>query len=210
MPARRHVTLALGPVLTALLAAAVFATQASAVNPDACGAITEHTIAKAFELNNTIEHKILIRESGDPSGALQERCNAYAYKGAKPTNPAKRRATLLAGNGAELRIETWVADSGQSSAVWFANFDRKLEALRKQARTQYVEGLGGSTYKPPRFGAEGSAGYRGVAGALRKVRTIWWEHNSGTLIVISAVEAKSKPLPASLLTLGASIVPGVL
>jgi len=207
--ARRHIAIALGATL-ALLGATVGATPALGANADACGTITQHTLAKAFELSKTIEHKALLREPGDPSGVIQERCNAFAYTGAKPTSSAKRRASLLAGTGAEVKIETWVADSGPSAEVWLANFDRKLEALKKQAKTQYVEGLGGSTYQPARFGAEGSAGYRGNAGALRKARVIWWQRSSGTLIVMSAVEAKSKPLPASLLTLGATIVPGVL
>jgi hypothetical protein len=207
---RRHIASALGAALATLLVTGVGATPALAANADACGVVTQHTMAKTFELTTTIEHKTVLRQPGNPAGVIQERCEAFAYKGAKPTTSAKRRAALLTGTGAEIKIETWVADSGPSAQVGLSNFPTKLAAVKNQTKAQFVEGpLHGSTYKPPRFAAEAAIGYQGHSGALRKVRGIWWDRSAGTLLVATATEAKSKPLRASVRSLMAGIVPGV-
>lgn len=207
---RRHIGSALGAALANLLLAGVAAAPALAANADACGVVTQHTMAKAFELTTTIEHKTVLRVPGNPAGVIQERCEAFAYKGPKPTTSAKRQAALRAGTGAEIKIETWVADSGPSAQVWLSNFPNKLAALKSQSKAQFVEGpLQGSTYKPPRFAAEAAIGYQGRSGALRKIRGIWWDRSAGTLLVVNATEAKGKPLRASLRSLMAGIVPGV-
>lgn len=210
-PARRPIAIAIAAALTALLAVSIGATPAIAANADACGVVTQHTLAKAFGLSTAIEHKTVLRKPGNPAGVINERCAAFAYKGPKPTTSAKRRSALLAGVGAELKIETWVADSGPSAEVWLANVPNKLAALKKQARAKFIEGdLHGSTYQSPKFGAEDSIGYQGLAGKISKIRALWWERSSGTLILVDAAQAKSKPLRASLRTLMAGIVPGVL
>lgn len=208
---RRPIALALAAALTGLLAASIGATPAIAANADACGVVTQHTLAKAFGLNSAIEHKTVLRKPGNPAGVINERCEAFAYRGPKPTSAAKRRSALLAGAGAELKIETWVADSGPSAEVWLANFPKKLAALKRQAKARFIEdGLHGSTYQPPKFGAENSIGYQRLAGKIRKIRALWWDRGAGTLILVDASQAKSKPLRASLRTLMAGIVPGVL
>lgn len=208
--ARRPITFALAAALGVLLTASLGATPASAANADACGVVTQHTLAKAFGLSAAIEHKTVLRKPGNPAGVINERCEAFAYNGPKPTTSAKHRSALLAGAGAELKIETWVADSGPSAEVWMANFPRKLAALKKQAKAKFVEGdLHGSTYQSPKFGAEGSIGFQGLAGKISRVRALWWDHSSGTLMLVDAAQAKSKPLRASLRTLMAGIVPGV-
>jgi len=207
---RRHIASAFGAALAGLLVAAVGAAPAVAANADACGVVTQHTMAKAFELTATIEHKTVVRGSGNPAGVIQERCEAFAYKATKPTTSAKRRAALLAGTGAEIKFEAWVADSGPAAQVWLSNFPKKLAALKSQSKAQFVDGpLNGSTYKPPRFAAEAAIGYQGRSGALRKVRGIWWDRSAGTLLVATATEEKSKPLRASLRSLMGGIVPGV-
>jgi len=206
----RNIAMTISGALVSLLVAGPGAAPALATNSDACGVVTQHTMAKAFELTNTIEHKTVLRGPGNPAGVIQERCDAFAYKGPKPTTSAKRRAALRAGTGAEIKIETWVADSGPSAQVWLSNFPEKLAALKSQSRAQFVEGpLNGLTYKPPRFAAEAAIGYQGRSGALGKIRGIWWDRSAGTLLVVNATEAKSKPLRASLRSLMAGIVPGV-
>jgi len=207
---RRHILFALGATVASLLAAGIGATPALAANADACGVLTQHTMAKAFELTNTIDHKTVLSGPGNPAGVIQERCQAFAYKGPKPTTSAKRRAALLAGTGAEFKIETWVADSGPSAQVWLSNFPKKLAALKSQAKATFIEGpLNGSTYKSPRFSAEASIGYQGRTGATQKVRALWWNRSTGTLLLLNAIEAKSKPLRASIRSLMSGIVPGV-
>lgn len=208
---RQHHGLALGATtLAGLLAALLGASPALATNGDACGVVTQHTLARAFGLTSAIEHKTVVRGPGNPAGVIQNRCEAFAYKGSKPATSAKRRAALLAGTGAELKVETWVADSEPSAEAWLADFPRKLAALKQQAKSQFVDGpLHGSTYKPPTFGAEAAIGYQGRADATRKVRAFWWDRGAGTLIAVNAVEAKSEPLRASMRTLMAGIVPGV-
>ena len=206
----RHIASALGAALAGLLVVGVGAAPALAANADACGVVTPHTMAKAFELTNTIEHKTVLRRPDNPAGVIQERCEAFAYKGPKPTTWAKRRAALRVGTGAEIKIETWVADSGASAQVWLSNFPKKLAALKSRSKAQFVEGrLHGSPYKPPRFAAEASIGYQGRSGALRKVRGIWWNRSAGTLLVVTATAAKSNPLRASLRSLMGGVVPGV-
>lgn len=201
---------AIAVALASLLAGAAAPTPVLAANSDACGAVTQHTIAKTFGQASVIEHKALLRDAGNAAGVIQERCEAFAYRGPKPTTSAKRQAALLAGTGTELKIETWVADSGPASAAWLANFPRKLEALRVQAKAQFIEGpLGGSTYNPPRFGAEASIGYQGSIGSTGKIRALWWDRNSGTLILVNGVEDRGKPLRSSLRSLMSAIVPAV-
>jgi hypothetical protein len=207
---RRHIVSALGVALASIFTLGAGATPALAANADACGVVTQHTMAKAFGLTTTIQHKTVLSGPGNPAGVIHERCSAFAYKGSKPTNAAKRRAALLAGTGAEIKIETWVADSTPSAQVWLANFPQKLETLKTQAKAQFVNGpLNGSTYKPPRFSAEAAIGYQGRSGAIRKVRGLWWQRSTGTLLLVNAAQEKSKPLRASLQSLMSGIVPGV-
>lgn len=209
--ARRHISLALVAMLAGLLAVSISATSAIAANADACGVVTQRTLAKAFGLTTAIEHKTVLRKPGNPGGVINERCQAFAYKGPKPTTSTKRRSILLAGSGVELKIETWIADSGPSAEVWLANFPSKLAALQKQAKAKFIEGdLQGSSYQPPKFGAEDSIGYQGSEGKVGKIRALWWDRSAGTLILVDAAQAKDKPLRASLRTLMAGIVPGVL
>lgn len=207
----RRDVFALGVALASLLAGAAAPLPVLAANSDACGAVTQYTIAKAFGLASVLEHKALLRDAGNAAGVIQEHCEAFAYRGPKPTTSAKRKDALLAGTGAELKIETWVTDTGPAGAIWLANFPKKLEALRGQAKAQFVEGpLGGSAYNPPRFGAEASIGYQGIIGATGKIRALWWDRNSGTLILVNGVVAKSKPLRSAVRSLMSDIVPAVL
>jgi hypothetical protein len=207
---RRQFALALGAALASLLVTSIGATPALAANADACGVVTQHTLAKAFELTNAIEHKTVVKGPGNSAGVIQERCKAFAYKGPKPTTAAKRRAALRDGTGAEINLEAWVADSGPNAEVWLANFSKKLANLKSQAKAQFIDGpLNGSAFKPPRFAAEAAIGYQGRAGALGKIRGIWWDRGAGTLLVANATEAKGKPLRGSLRSLMAGIVPGV-
>ncbi|HEY5052149.1 MAG TPA: hypothetical protein VII45_01935 [Solirubrobacterales bacterium] len=186
------------------------AVPAAASDADACGLVTQHETAKAFDLTNSIPHHVLLRAPGNPAGVVHVRCRAFAWSGPKPTNAARRRAGLLAGTVANLRIETWVADSGPSAQTWLANFPKKLEGLKSRSKAQFIEGaLRGTSLRLPHFGAEAAIGYQATSGGTRKLRAFWWDSSSGTLVSFNAVETRDKPLVAGLRELASKIVPGV-
>ena len=196
--------------IAALAASAISAPAATAANPDACGLATQHTMARAFDLTNSVQHKTVIREPGNSAGVVQTRCRAFAWKGEKPTNTTRRRAGLIAGTVATYNIEVWVADSGPSSDVWLANFPRKLANLKDQARAQFIEGsLKGKTFAPPTFGFQSAIGYQAPTGGIRKLRAFWWNRNTGTLIAFNVAEDRDRPVGLSLRRLAAAIVPKV-
>lgn len=196
--------------LSALVGLVFAAAPATAANPDACGLVTQHTMARAFGLTNSVQHKSVLRAPGNPAGVVHIRCRAFAWKGEKPTNAERRRDGLLAGTVATYRIETWVADSGPAAETWLANFPKKLEGLRSRAKAQFLEGaLQGRPFTPPRFGLKSAVGYQAPSGGLRKQRAFWWDRSSGTLISFNVVEARDKPVGASLRNLASAIVPKV-
>lgn len=204
---RRYLPIA---ALVAMASMVIAAAPAAAANADACGLATQHTQAKAFGLTNSVQHKSVLREPGNPAGVIHTRCKAFAWKGEKPTNEARRRAGLLAGTTATYRIETWVADSGPTAETWLANFPKKLDGLRDRARAQFIEGnLPGRALSLPRFGLPSVLGYQAPSGGLRKLRAFWWNQATGTLISFNVVEARGKPVGASLRNLAAAIVPRV-
>jgi len=192
------------------LGAVLFAASAAAANPDACGLATQHTMARAFGLASSVQHKSVLREPGNPAGVVHIRCRAFAWSGQKPTNAEQRHDGMLAGTVATYRIETWVADSGGSAETWLSNFPKKLEGLRSRAKAQFLEGaLAGRAFTPPRFGLESAVGYQAPSGGLRKLRAFWWNSSSGTLISFNVVEDRDKPVGASLRNLASEIVPKV-
>jgi hypothetical protein len=196
--------------LAALGSMILAATPAAAANPDACGLATQHTMARAFGLTNSVQHKSVLRAPGNSAGVIHIRCKAFAWSGQKPTNAARQRAGLLAGTVATYRIETWVADSGPAAGTWLANFPKKLEGLRSRAKAQFIEGtLQGKSFAPPRFGIESALGYQAPSGGVRKLRAFWWDQSSGTLISFNVVEARDKPAGASLRNLASKIIPNV-
>jgi hypothetical protein len=204
------VNLILAIALLAIGSTSFSAAPAIAANADACGVVTQHTMARAFGLTDAIPHKAVLRAPGNPAGVIHIRCRAFAWSGRKPANAAQRRAGLLAGTVAEFRIETWVADSGPSAQTWLANFPKKLDGLRSRAKAQFLEGgLEGTTLRLPLFGAEAATGYQGIKGGTKKLRAFWWNRSTGTLISFNAVEARNKPLAASVRNLAAKVVPGV-
>jgi hypothetical protein len=197
-------------MLAALGSTGLAAAPAAASDADACGLITQHAMAKAFGLTDAIPHHSVLRAPGNPAGVVHVRCKAFAWSGAKPTNAARRRAGMLAGNVAEMRIETWVTDPGPSAQNWQANFPKKLEGLLSRAKAQFIEGaLHGTSFRPPHFGAEDAIGYQAMTGGTRKLRAFWWNRSNGMLISFNAEEARDKSLAASVRQLAAKIVPGV-
>ncbi|HEU5105500.1 MAG TPA: hypothetical protein VFU11_06635 [Solirubrobacterales bacterium] len=183
---------------------------ALAANPDACGLASQHTMARAFDLTNSVQHKTVVKAPGNPAGVVQTRCRAFAWKGAKPTTKARQRAGLAAGTVATYDIEAWVADSGPSSEVWLGNFPKKLAALKDRARAQFIEGsLKGRKFAPPTFDFESALGYQAPVGGTRKLRALWWNRDSGTLIAINVTEDKDRPVGLSLRRLAAAIIPKV-
>lgn len=184
--------------------------SALASDATACGLMTQHEMAKAFGLKETVIHNFVLREPGNPAGLLHIRCKAFSWAGSMPGNSTQRRAALLEGNFAPMRIETWVPDPGPYEKTWLANFPRKLEGLKQRARQQFLEGrLDGSTFVPPHFGAEGAIGYKAKMAKTTKIRALWWTASTGDLISFTVEEANGKPILAALRTLAATMVPGV-
>lgn len=195
---------------TALATSAFSAAPAMAATPDACGLASQNTMARAFDLTNSVQHKTVVKAPGNSAGVVQTRCRAFAWKGEKPTNAARRRAGLIAGTVATYDIETWVADEGPSSEVWLANFPKKLASLKEKAKAQFIEGsLPGKRFTPPTFGFESALGYQAPTGDTRKLRALWWNRDSGTLIAIDVTEDQDRPVGLSLRRLAAAIVPKV-
>lgn len=209
-PLHRVAVFALSLVAT-IPVAACSSSAAVAANSDACGLVTQHDIAKAFGFREAVEHKTVLRDAGNAAGVINERCQVFAYTGAKPTSSAERRANVRSGTGAEINIETWVSDSGPSAEVWLANFPKKLSSLRSHAKARFINGpLSGFAYNPPRFGAEASIGFQGSIGVARQLRDLWWVRSSASLIKVDAVGQKGKSLAGPVKALMATIVPGVL
>lgn len=209
LPTAINLVLAIA-ALAMLGSAGLGATPAAAANADACGVVTQHTLATAFGLSDAIPHKAVLREPGNPAGVIHTRCRVLAWKGAKPNNAEQRKAGLLAGTVAELRIEAWVADSGPSAQTWLANFPKKVEGLKSRAKAQFIEGsLDGTSFKPPPFGAQSALGYKATVGGRQKLRAFWWNRQTGMLLSFNATEARGKPLVSSIQQLAAKIVPGV-
>lgn len=205
----RRLALTLSGTLALLPAVGLNPSAALAANADACGTVTQQTLARSFGLANTIEHKSVLSKPASPGGVVHTRCLATAYKGSEPSTRRKRRAGLLAGKVAEVRFEAWVADSSPTAETWLANFGKRLAALKREANARFVHSLHGSTYKPPGFGAEAAVAYQARVGLVRKVRAIWWDRRDGTLLVVNAEQEKAMPVRASLRKLMAGVVPGV-
>lgn len=196
--------------LAILGSAGLGAAPAAAANADACGVVTQHTLAKAFGLSDAVPHKSVLREPGNPAGVIHTRCRVLVWRGTKPNNAAQQKAGVLAGTAAEMRIEVWVADSGPSAQTWLANFPTKLDGLKSRAKAQFIEGtLDGTAFKPPVFGAENALGYQAAVGGRQKLRAFWWNRQTGMLLSFNATEARGKPLVSSVQQLAAKIVPGV-
>jgi hypothetical protein len=197
---------ALGALGSMILATA----SAVAANPDACGLATQHTMARAFGLTSSVQHKSVLRAPGNSAGVVHVRCKAFAWSGQKPTNAARQQRGLLTGTVATYRIETWVADSGPAAGTWLANFPKKLEGLKSRAKAQFIEGtLQGKSFAPPRFGTESALGYQAPSGGVRKLRAFWWNRASGTLISFNVVETREKPNGVWLRNLASKIIPKV-
>ena len=195
--------------LSALGLMAIAVAPATAANPDACGLATQHDMAKAFGLTNSVQHKSVLRAPGNPAGVIHIRCRAFAWKGQKPTTDARKRVGTIAGTVATYRIETWVTDSGPAAETWLANFPKKLEGLKDRAREQFIGKLHGTSFAPPHLGLESALGFQAPIGGVRKLRAFWWNRSSGTLIAFNITEDRDKPVGASLRKLAAEIVPKV-
>ncbi|HEX7244082.1 MAG TPA: hypothetical protein VF245_00780 [Solirubrobacterales bacterium] len=214
MSSRRLPSAAMRFLTTAALAAmggaALATTPATAAYPDACGLVTQHEMAKAFGLTDSVPHQSTLREPGNPAGVVHTRCRAFAWRGQKPTNAARRNAGMLAGTVATFRIEVWAADSGPAAETWLANFPNKLDGLTSRAKAQFLEGaLNGRSLTLPRLGYESTLGYQAPSGGLRKLRAFWWNRSTGTLISFNVVESRDRPVGMSLKNLASEIVPKV-
>jgi len=198
--------------LAAVTAAVVLASAAPAAAPDAnvftdtCGLITQAEIARAFGLKDTVKHSTLVAEPGNPSGVVRNRCDAFTWRGPKPTNDKRKRESLLAGTLARLSMQTWVPDETPQAQAWRARFDETLKRLRGAASDLFLKQLDGTRFLPPRFGAESAVGFSAVQGRTRKVRALWWSRNAKSLVVIDAVEAKGQPTVAAVKQVASLVV----
>jgi hypothetical protein len=66
--------------------AGIGATPAQAITSDSCGLITQAKIAAAFGLAETVKHNTVVAAPGNPGGVVRNRCEAFTWRGRKPTN----------------------------------------------------------------------------------------------------------------------------
>jgi hypothetical protein len=175
---------------------------------DACGSITEHDLAKAFDKKDIHQHTNVLRAPGNSAGVLHLRCLVLAFTGARPSGAAREQRAIIDGRASKLRIETWVADEGTAAETWRANFPKKIEGLTSRARKQFLEVVpGGRQIKLPRFGVEHSLAFIATTGSLVKLRALWWSPSAASIVSMSAVEAKGSPLSASIRRVAGVVVP---
>lgn len=205
-PRMTRSTLAAVTAAVVLACAAPAAAPAANVFTDTCGLITQAEIARAFGLKDTVKHSTLVAEPGNSSGVVRNRCDAFTWRGPKPTNDKRKREGLLAGTLARLRMQTWVPDETPQAQAWRMSFDAKLKQVRGDASGLFLKELHGSRFSLPRFGAESTVGFSAVQGRIRKARALWWSRSAKTLIVIDAVEARGEPTVAALKQVASIVV----
>jgi hypothetical protein len=200
--------LASAAIAAVALLGAVGAPARAAV-PDACGLITEHELAKSFNLARSIKHTTVVTQPGNAAGVLRQTCRAFAWRGPKPTNAKRRRTALLEGALAQLTIHTWVPDDeGPNAHSWRMRFLSAVKAQRAAAVDVFLRRLHGTRLIPPRSGADHSVAFQALAGRLHRARGLWWNQNDKTLISIEVTQAKSRPVLGPLEGIAAHIVPG--
>lgn len=196
--------------LVVLCSAGLGTASATAAGGETCGWVKESSISKAFGLAETLQHNFLIKDVGNTAGVIHDRCRDFVWRGHQPGNAAQRREAILGGVGASMRMEAWVPDPGPFAGAWQMNFQDKLEGLQSRTRALFIEGpLHGSTFSPPRFGAEEAIGYQGTTKKTRKVRVFWWRPSTDVLFSATVVEARGKPAVASLMKVAAIVVPHI-
>jgi len=181
----------------ALACACLIPPPASAAVSDTCGLIAESKIAAAFGLTDAVKHSTVVAAPGNPTGVVRNRCEAFAWRGAKPNNEKRKRESLLAGTFASLTMQSWFPDEGPQSQVWRAGFDKTLKRIRGAASDLFLKKLDGTRFTPPRLGADSAVGFSANVGGTRKVRALWWSRDAKSLLVFDAVEAKGQPTVAS-------------
>lgn len=200
----------LGTVLALVGSMAFAAPPAQSANADACGVVTQRAMAQAFGLDNSEQQRAVLRKPGNSAGVVHARCRVLAWSGRKPVNAAQRRTSLLAGRAVQIRIETWVPDTGPASEIWLGNFPAKLDGLKARAKDQFINGsLEGEPFRPPRFGAEAGFGYQAPSGRTRKLRAFWWDRRDGMIVSFNVVEARAKPIVRHTRRLAARVVPAI-
>ena len=205
-PRMSRSTLAAVTAAVVLVCAAPAAAPAANVFTDTCGLITQAEIARAFGLKDTVKHSTLVAEPGNSSGVVRNRCDAFTWRGPKPTNDKRKRESLLAGTLARLSMQTWVPDETPQAQAWRMRFDATLKKMRGAASDLFLRQLGGTRFAPERLGAESSVGFSATSGKTRRVRGLWWSRNAKTLIVIDAVEARGEPTVAALKRVASVVV----
>jgi hypothetical protein len=191
----------------ALMYACALAPPASAAFLDPCGLITQAELSTAFGLADVVKHNTVVGAPGNPAGVVRNRCEAFAWRGPKPTNEKRKRESLLAGTMARLTMQSWVPDEGPQAQAWrTTRFDETLKRLRGAASERFLKGLHGARSVPPRFGADSRVAFSATAGGTRKVRAFWWSREAKSLLVFDAVEAKGQPTLASLKRVASIVV----
>jgi hypothetical protein len=188
--------------------AGISATPVQAVTPDPCGLITQAKIAAAFGLVETVKHNTVVAAPGNPGGVVRNRCEAFAWRGRKPTNAKQKGEKLRNGTLARLSMQSWAPDEGPQAQAWRTRFDETLKRLRGASSDLFLKTLDGTRLIPPAFGAQDGVMFSAVSGGTHKVRGLWWNRNAKSLVVIDAVEAKGEPTVASLKHVAATVVGG--
>jgi hypothetical protein len=193
----------LAATVVALTIAAALAVPAAA---SACAKTTPATVASALHLTDAEE--VLVLYTPPPAWSDESFCLIDAWSGPRPSTSAQVQAGLAAGTYAVVQISGWSPATGLlTRAEYLQGFQKTLASVRREARTQLLTGLHGSTFKPALHGGQQAAGWRAASGSFRTARGLWWSRPSLRILTITLREGRKKPVAAILDRLAASAVP---
>ncbi|MHB8491481.1 MAG: hypothetical protein ACYDA6_04595 [Solirubrobacteraceae bacterium] len=163
---------------------------------DPCGAVSTSAVAKAFGLAHAKQYYHSTIPSGTGSGEVSSVCRYDAWSGGIPKNVNQVTEKVNHGKGALVTIKAQAIDASDPNAMtesWATKgFNDALLSVTLGAEASLLKALHGSTFVPPRFGAEHAVADRADSHGRREVLGIWWSASTYALVTIDVVAAKSK------------------
>jgi hypothetical protein len=190
----------------AVVAVVVAASLAMPAAAGACGkVISPAAVASALHLGEGAEELLLVPPG--PAWSVESTCVIDAWTGTRPLSRAAIEAGFASGTYAVVSINTWAPASGLFLAgVQLKGFRETLASITKEARTQLVKGLHGTSFKPHPHGAHAS-GWKATTPTARVARAVWSEHTKLRIIEIGVRGARKHSAVAGLERIAASAVP---
>jgi hypothetical protein len=192
----------LATMLFALASAALLLAPAAA---SACAVTTPATVATDLHLTEAQEIPLLLTPG--PFWSVDGACTFDAWSGSRPVTSAQIQAGFAAGTYAVVQISTWAPASGLFLAgAQLKGFRETLATARRESRTQLLTAQHGSTFKPPRHGAQ-AVGWKAIGPTFRVARGLWWSRPSLRIMMIGVRGSRKRPATAALDRIAASAVP---